>query len=241
MGLLDIFGGSPPQKAQKLKAKVTQRYGDPSARQKAISQLGEMKIPEAAQALMARFTILVEPQSIDAEEKEHVFELLKGMGEDAVAPVTDFLKRSDSASSWALRILSAVLPEERVLDIVTGYLRQLSNEYTRDPEKKIVLLGWLEGKSDPRVGEVAIPFLQDSFDDVKLVAIKVLASNKHEPAREPLLELLTGEETARRVQTAVLQALADTGLGVQGYREKVEKLATDPYSVDRAGTVKKRA
>lgn len=241
MGLLDIFGGSPPQKAQKLKVKVTQRYGDPSVRQKAITQLGEMKIPEAAQALMARFTILVEPQSIDAEEKEHVFELIKGMGEDAVAPVTDFLKRSDTASSWALRILSAVLPEDRAMGIVTDYLRQLSNEYTRDPEKKIVLLGWLVGKTDPRIGDVVIPYLQDAFDDVKLVAIKVLAALKHEPAREPLLELLTTDDTARRVQSAVLQALVDTGFGVQGYREKVEKLATDPYSVDRAGTVKKRA
>lgn len=242
MGLMDIFGGAPGPKALKLKAKVTQRYGDPSARQKAISQLGEMKgVPEAVHALMSRYTVLVEPQSVDAEEKEHVFGLITAMGPDAAGPVTEFLKRSDAASSWALRILGAVLTEEQVLELVLGSLRQLSHEYTRDPEKKIVLLGWLSGKSDPRIGEVVVPYLQDSFDDVKLVAIRTLAALRHEAAREPLLELLTGAETARRVQTAVLQALADTGFGVQGYREKVEKLAVDPWSVDRSGIVKKRA
>jgi hypothetical protein len=63
---------------------------------------------------------------------------------------------------------------------------------------------------------------------------------KYEPAREPILALLTAEETARRVQTAAIAALYDSGFGVQGYREKVESLLADPYFVDRAGIVKKR-
>ena len=36
MGFLDFLGGSSPEKAMKLKAKVTQKYGDPASRQKAI-------------------------------------------------------------------------------------------------------------------------------------------------------------------------------------------------------------
>ena len=45
MGILDIFGGGGgPEKALKLKSKVTQKYGDPTSRQKAIDSLGSMKI-----------------------------------------------------------------------------------------------------------------------------------------------------------------------------------------------------
>ena len=48
MGFLDIFGGgTPAQKAQKLKAKVTQKYGDPAVRQKAIQQVAQLRVPEA--------------------------------------------------------------------------------------------------------------------------------------------------------------------------------------------------
>ena len=62
----------------------------------------------------------------------------------------------------------------------------------------------------------------------------------HPEAREPILRLLTAPETARRVQTAALAALADSGFGVQGYREKVESLLGEPFFIDRAGIVKRR-
>src|SRR5256885_11333220 len=55
------------------------------------------------------------PISTDADEKEQVFGYICEMGEAAVQPVKDFLKRSDSASSWALKILDALLPPDQVL------------------------------------------------------------------------------------------------------------------------------
>jgi HEAT repeat protein len=241
VGLLDIFGGKPgPEKANKLKAKVTQKYGDATVRQKAISQLGEMKVPEAVTSLMARYTIAVDPATTDADEKEHVFTLVTGFGKDAVVPVTEFLKRSDQASSWALKILSALLPEQEVVSIAVDLLIHLGSEYTRDPEKKMVLIQFLEGKNDPRIGGAVMPFLEDQSDEVKLAAVKLLGEIKHEPAREPLLQLLTSEETARRVRTQVFATLAAAGFGVQGYREKVEALLNEPYFVDKSGVVKKR-
>ena len=59
-------------------------------------------------------------------------------------------------------------------------------------------------------------------------------------AREPILALLTHPETAKRVQTAAVTALNESGFGVQGYREKVEGLLTDPYFVDKSGILKRR-
>ena len=53
MGIFDFLGGSGPEKALKLKSKVTQKYGDPSTRQKALQQLGEMKFPEAVTVLLS--------------------------------------------------------------------------------------------------------------------------------------------------------------------------------------------
>jgi HEAT repeat protein len=240
LGLLDIFSSASPEKAIKLKAKVTQKYGEPSARQKAISQLGDMKFPEAVSSLMARFTITVEPHTTDADEKEHVFQLVTGFGELAVEPVKDFLRKSDLASSWALKILLAIVPETEVIGISTELLQKLGAEYTRNPEKKVVLMNFLEGKDDPRIAPVLVPFIEDMADDVKIAALKALGPLKYEPAREPVLKLLTNPDTARRVATSAIQTLHDSGFGVQGYREKVEAMLQEPFFVDKSGVVKKR-
>ncbi len=241
MGFLSLFGGgTPAEKAQKLKSKATQKYGDPTTRQKALQQLGEIKHPDAVPVLLQRFTFSVDPQTTDAEEKQHVFESICELEKDAVQPVRTFLVKSDQASSWALKILSAVLTEDEVLGIVTDELKRLGAEYSRDPEKKEVLLHFLEGKNDARVGAVLPPLLGDMSDDVKMATLKTLASVKYEPAKEQVIELLINEETGRRVLSACAAVLADTGWAVQGFREKVEKRLPDGYTVDKAGVVKKR-
>jgi HEAT repeats len=236
-----MFGrGSPDEKARKLKAKVVQKYGDPTARQKAISQLGELRTPEAVRSLMARFTVTVDPHTTDAEEKEHVFDLVKAFGQDAVAPVREFLQKNDAASSWALRILEAVMPEPELIGACVETLRAVGNEYTRDPEKKTVLVQYLAGKSDPRIAPALLPFLEDPSDDVKTAAITALGPLKYEPAREPLLRLVTAGDSARRVQTAAIAALHQSEFGVQGFREKIEAGLPEPYFVDKSGLIKKR-
>ena len=240
MGIFDFLGGSGPEKALKLKSKVTQKYGDPATRQKALQQLGEMKIPEAVTVLLHRYTITVEPLTTDADEKEHVFELIKSFGKDAVAPVTEFLRKNEQATSWALRILESLLPESEVINIVVDTLNSLSTQYMRDPEKKVVLLHYITDKQDPRIAPAVMPHLDDMADEVKIAALKALGHQKHEPAREPILRLLTAGDTARRVQTAALSALQESGLGVQGYREKVEAVMNEPYYLDGSGLVQRR-
>ena len=241
MGLLDFFGGgTPADKAQRLKAKATQKYGDAATRQKALQQLAELKHADAVPVLMNRFTFAVDPQTTDAEEKEHAFQAICELEKDAVPPVKAFLVRSDAASSWALKILVEVLSPDEVMQVVTEELQRLGANYTRDPEKKEVLIRFLEGKQDDRVGPVLVPFLNDMSDDVKMAALKTLASLKYEPAREPLLTLLVTDETAKRVQTACIATLIETGFLVTGFREKVEAKLSEGTFIDKSGAVKKR-
>lgn len=242
MGLFDIFtGGSGPDKALKLKPKVTQKYGDPATRQKAIQQLGEMKYPEAVSVLLARFNVTVDPLTTDADEKEHVFELVKSFGKDAVPPITEFLRTNELATSWALRLLGELLTEDEVVGACVDALRHLSTTYTKNPEKKVVLLHHVTGKQDPRIPPAVLPFLEDMSDDVKIAALKALGSFKYGPAREPMLKLLTADETARRVQTSALAALAEGGFSLEGYQEQVQPLLVDPYVLGQDGRIQRRA
>lgn len=241
MGFFDLFGGgTPADKARRLKAKVTQKYGDAATRQKALHELGKLHSPDAVPVLLQRLTFSVEPQTTDADEKQAVFEYICSLEDEAVAPVRAFLTSSDVASSWALKILDAVLPEAEVIGVVTAELQRLGTVYTRDPEKKQVLMQYLEGKSDERIGATVLPFLDDMSDDVKLCALRTLASVKYEGARETILGLLTADDAARRVQTGCINALIESQLPVTGYREKVEARLTDGMFVDKSGVVKRR-
>jgi hypothetical protein len=239
MGILDIFGfgGASPEKAHKLKAKVMQKYGEPSTRQKALQQLGEMRFPEAVTVLLSRFTVAVDPQTTDAYEKETTFNLIKDFGDMAVGPVKDFLERSDAGTSWALRLLEALLPEADYVGALSEVLGRLGSTYTRTHEKKVVLLTALEGRTDPRIAPVVLPLLEDPADDVKVGALQVLGPLQYAPAREPILRLLADPETARRVQSAALGALAASAFDVKDHRAQVQAALVPPYTLDTSGRV----
>ncbi|MBM4380644.1 MAG: HEAT repeat domain-containing protein [Deltaproteobacteria bacterium] len=241
MGLFDFLGGgTPAEKAAKLKAKAVQKYGDPATRQKALSQLGELKGPESSAALLARFTVTVDPATTDEDEKEHVLDLVKARGAEAVAPVKAFLRSNDAASSWMLRLLSAVLPEAEVIDFALELLGHLGAGYTRDPERKLVLLHFVEDKQDPRIREVARAFLEDMSDDVKLAALRVLEKRPDDSLREPLVQALLHAETSRRVQAGILHALCAGSYAVTGHRDAVQAVLPQGWSVDKAGQVQRR-
>jgi HEAT repeat protein len=241
MGLFDIFKGSTPaEKAQKLKKKVTEKYGEAQARQKAIDELVQTRSPDVIPVLMQRFTLLVDPQTTDADEKQTVFDAIVAQGDQAVPNVKDFLKRNEAASSWAVKILAGILDDSKVIEIVMEELRRLGVEYTRDPEKKEVLLHFLDGKKADGITEVVIAMLKDMSDDVRMTALRTLGTLKDPKAREPILELLVQDETAKRVQTRCVEVLHECGFDVQGFREKVEKRLSEPYFLDKAGLVKKR-
>src|SRR5690606_34802682 len=113
MGFFDLFrGATDAEKALKLKPRVQQKYGEPITRQKAIEQLGELRVKESVEVLLHRFTFSVEPATTDLDEKERVLDLVGGFGELALEPVKSFLRRSDAGITWALRALGALVPEE---------------------------------------------------------------------------------------------------------------------------------
>jgi hypothetical protein len=265
LGLFDFFGSKGSGKAglRKQAQKITEKYGPPENRQKVIDQLADLGSPEALSVLCLRFTIRADPGITDDEEKDHVRQILVDAGEKAVDPVKEFLAAQESGVSWGLRVLAALHPAQDVVETVLKLLHRLGREYSRDPDKKLVLLSWLaEHHGDlsavahgaapmgpgPAEGGVAepvpatlLPLLEDFSDDVRIATVRVLARQPlEERARIALVELLLRDKDNARVRGEVLQALVDLGADVKGYRPSVEPLLVDPYFLDKEGKVKKR-
>ncbi len=240
MGFLDFLSGSPEKRIKSLQKKITEKYGPPENRQKAIEQLLEMGTAPALSTLMMRFTVNSEPSITDAQEKDDLYQSLLRFEEEAVEPVTGFLRKSDVATSWALKLLKQLIPNEALVTLCLEVLAKVGPDYTRNPEKKIVLLGTLGDLEDSRITPAMVPFLEDPSDDVRIAAAIALRKHKDERAREGLLKAFVDSHDRARVVAELTATLAETGFGVQGYREKIESRLPEGYFVDKAGVVKKR-
>jgi len=134
---------------------------------------------------------------------------------------------------------------------VVEQLGRLGHEYSRDPEKKLVLLTWLQEHPDltsgssagaaPALEAALVTLLEDFSDDVRIGATRVLARQPPtEAGREALIQLLLRDRDNARVRGEVLQALCALGADVKGHRPSVEPLLVEPFFLDREGRVKRR-
>jgi HEAT repeat protein len=248
MGLFGLFGSKEERAKgalEKLAKKVTERYGPPENRQKVLGQLGDMGTPEALETLCLRFTVRVEPGITDDEEKETTRSILVEAGQAAVGPLEKFVTEHDEGIAWGLRALADIAPEQ-VLRVVVKELTRLGKIYTRDPEKKLVLLKWLTehhaGSGGIELESALLPLLEDFSDDVRISATRALAAlAPGEGGRDALIQLLLRDRDNARVRGEVLDALATLGADVKGHRPSVEALLVEPFYLDREGRVKKRS
>jgi HEAT repeat protein len=248
MGLFGLFGSKEEREKgalKKLEKRVTERYGPPENRQKAIEQLGNMGTPGALATLCMRFTVNAEPGITDQEEKETTRRILVDSGERSLEPIAAFVREQEDGIAWGLRALAQIAPEEKVLEVVVGEIARLGKVYTRDPEKKLVLLTWLRehhaGVKNVDVEAALLPLLEDFSDDVRITATRAfVAIASGEKARDALIQLLLRDQDNARVRGEVLEALAAMGADVKGHRPSVEPLLVEPFFLDREGRVKKR-
>lgn len=247
MGLFGLFAPKEEREKnalRKLGRKVTEKYGPPENRQKAIDQLAELHTEAALRTLLLRFTVRVDPGITDDEEKETTRRILVGAKDLAIAPIEAFVREREEGVAWGLRALAEIAPA-RVLGLVVTELARLGREYVRDPEKKLTLLAWLnehhEGATAPEVEDALVPLLEDFSDDVRISATRVLAGRPaSERTREALIALLLRDRDNPRVRGEVLAAMATLGVNVKGHRPSVEALLVEPWFLDKEGHVKKR-
>jgi hypothetical protein len=239
MGLLDMLGvGGPDAKVRRLQKKAMQKFGPAENRQGAIEELGALKTEAAIGALLTRYTFRVDPGITDDEEKARVLALITQAGAVALAPVKRFISTRDEIS-WPLRALEALLPEPEVLKILVEVARKIGGEYSRVPEKKVLLLHALSAHKSPEIAPAVLAFLEDMDDEVQIAAAEVIARQQDPAGREPLIQhfLKAHEGSNARVREALSGLLADSGWDVKGYTPKVEAALPLGYKLDSRGKV----
>jgi hypothetical protein len=239
MGLMDLIGmGGPEGKIRRLTKKSMEKFGPPENRQGAIEELGELKTEPAVDALLLRYTFRVDPGITDDEEKARVLALVLQSGDAALPAVKRFILTRDEIS-WPLRALSDLLPEEAAVKFLVEVAHKVAAEYSRVPEKKVLLLHGLSAHESPEITAAVLPFLDDMEDEVQIAAAEVVARQADDAGREPLIQhfLKSHEGSNARVREALAGLLADSTWDVKGYTPKVEAALPAGYKLDSKGKV----
>src|SRR5512135_1519848 len=229
--LRQIFTSSPePSEKQIARAikQVIQQHGEAATRVAAMERLADWRTPEAAAALLRRFTVQVPQASMDHEEKQYATQLLVRMGQAAVEPILHYL-RTEPEVTWPVRALRELLPAPDYTAALVSILSSLSSGYTRWPEAKKVLIEHLPDESFGQVREAVMQFLEDEDDDVCIAAADYLARNGDEEVREHLLRTFLSAEARPRVRGRILDHFCDREWPVKGYRKKVEEALQLPF------------
>jgi len=239
MGLLELIGFGP--KLQRLQKKMMEKFGPPENRQGAIEELGEMRTEEAVSALLMRYTFRVDPGITDDDEKARVMALIVQTGQTALPAVKKFIMGRDEIS-WPLRALSDLLPEAEVVKFLVAVAHKVGTEYSRVPEKKVLLLHALMTYKAPEITPAVLPFLDDMDDEVQIAAAEVITRQQDPAGREPLIQhfLKAHESSNARVREALAGLLADSPWDVKGYTPKVEAALPPAYKLDSKGKVQRK-
>jgi len=242
MGWLDMLGmGGPEGKVRRLQKKASAKFGPAENRQGAIEELGALKTEAAVEALLLRYTFRVDPGITDDEEKARVLALITQAGDIALGPVKRFISSRDEIS-WPLRALDGLLPEAEVVKFLVEVARKVGGEYSRVPEKKVLLLHALSAHKSPDIAPAVLPFLDDMDDEVQIAAAEVIARQQDPIGREPLIQhfLKAHEGNNARVREALAGLLADSGWDVKGYTPKVEAALPQGYKLDSRGKLARK-
>jgi hypothetical protein len=183
----------------------------------------------------------VDPGITDDEEKARVLALITQAGDVALGPVKRFISSRDEIS-WPLRALDGLLPEAEVVKFLVEVARKVGGEYSRVPEKKVLLLHALSAHKSPEIAPAVLPFLDDMDDEVQIAAAEVIARQQDPVGREPLIQhfLKAHEGNNARVREALAGLLADSGWDVKGYTPKVEAALPPGYKLDSRGKLARK-
>jgi hypothetical protein len=209
--------GAAPEKLDKRVAGPAKIAGDKKAqtydRLEAIQQLAEIKSPEAAIALLKRFTFVIDPSITDQEEKEVAFQGVIAAGRDCTPGVIAFcstsIKKGDPLT-WPLKILGELLEDKEYEDALIGLLALFDTEYARNVDPKVQVIQALEEVVSAEVRAAVAPFLEDVNETVRFHAVQTTFAQNEPESLPALIKLLEAEESVR-VKNKVAEGLAFRG------------------------------
>jgi hypothetical protein len=254
MGLFDIFKAKPkgkaghserPKPVDKVDKEIA-RFADSVHkraanydRQEALEALAKIGTPDAAAAMLKRFTFAIDPSITDQEEKEQAFRAIVGVGAGALPAIKEFCTKAESVT-YPLKMMREILDDEQYVGEVIAMLGKWDTEYDRNVDPKIQLIEALEHIKDARVRPAVERFLEDVNEPARFQAVTTLLAQDAAESAGPLAVALAREEAVRTINR-IAEGLVARGWPIpEPERAKLAPKLPRGFAVDDAGVVRRR-
>ncbi len=238
--MFDFFRRNQPTPKQIAKAvkKLTEPAGEEGPRVEAAERLLDWGTPEALFGLVRRFTISSKVITQDIEEKRLIVRMLVGQGDAAVAPILQFMKTHQQVD-WPVRALSQIVPRAELVRHLIEIIETVALSEFAAAEHRVGLIRAVHDYVTPDMEELLAGFLDDSDDDVRIVAIEALGE-VGESVRENLLQAFLDTDDRPRIRIRIAELFADRGWAVKGFRPKIEESLPDGFGLNSKGVIRRR-
>src|SRR5688572_15727513 len=202
MGLFDFLSKNKTERPKsgrdlaRLERLIGNKLSQNYDRQEAIEELSKAGTAASAAVLFKRFDWMLDPSITDQEEKEACLRGIVAAGEDALEPLRRYCKKAESLN-WPLKVLTEIVPADRVSDEMLSLLDQFDTEYVRNVEPKVQLLQALEGYPSEDVRVAVEPFLADAGETVRFTAVNTVFAVNDAASIPALVAALEAEESLR--------------------------------------------
>lgn len=232
MGVLDfLFGGGEKgiaKNGRKLKNKDTPI----EERQEAARWLAKEGSHEAVKALLGRFEMDYEHGMKDAAEKDLVADLVLDLGDKAVAPLRDFLLRTEKFAR-PLALYEQLTSAEQAQALALEMLAREADRSELKPGRKRNLLVKMGDYRGEAVTRAVLPFLRDYDEGCRFAAVEVLLAQPDTSAsREALLAVVANpKEESNRLKVRVAEVAAKGRWPLGAHAEAVSSAPPAGYWV----------
>jgi HEAT repeat protein len=249
MGFLDfLFDKEKAQdrRVRKLRKTLTNMYVQPPERKYAIQTLREVGTEDAVLALLARFEDNAPNTTVDADEKNYVYETLVGMSADPDLDVrgiiVDYLRGREEKINWPMKVLTDLLDYEEMIGLVRELLESCGADYQRNPEKKQELILRSAELRDEELTRELLRFVDDLNETIRFLTVEALLKHGFdEIIEEPLRERLR-EEDSIRISRKLAEAFAEhkDWKVPDPERDDVEHMLPDEFALHKEGYIYQR-
>ncbi len=200
-----FFKPTPEEKAEKLKAKITDMYGQTADRRYYLEQLYKLGPELAPKRLIMRFTRTCDNSTNDQEEKELTKQLLVALENASIEPLKDFLSKNDKDFNWPYRTLKELISQEEMTQFLVHLLNTIGPEYVRNPERKEQLILVIKSYDNDEIGHAVLPYLKDDNETIRFVAAQTILEQGHDYSIDALADRFD-KESSGRVLTLIAEA-----------------------------------
>lgn len=223
-----VFGLFSKEKSlDRTVEKATNKYAQHLDRFAALQKLADDGSPAALLGLCKRFGMSAHMTADDEIERPWVVDTLVKKGDDGLAAVRTYMK-SSLGLSLPLRVVQLAASGPKVLEIVDEVLADERPGYTRDPQRRLDLIGWLaEWKTDGAEAAASriAPYLRDFDENVRFAAADALAEHGLAYGQQELIDaLVRPEEESMRYKRRICALLAEHNVALGSRSDEVAKI-----------------